>query len=296
MIVAADNHVVREKLKGLKWAIVLSVLLSAGKAAAGIFCSSAALIASALDSLMDVGVSSVNYVSLSRASRPPDSDHAYGHEKFESLASYTQGVIFVLFACVVLWESLRRGLAGAEVAHSGVAIAAIFASAAGSGTITWIVRRTQKKTGSLILKSESLHYSMDLVSYVLIFAVLLLVRRTGWAGWDILGGVCLSAYIACLAAGILLQAGNELVDRSLPKKSLDQLDSMIRSHDPSVLGYHELRTRKVADKHFIDFHLVLKSNQSFEDAHMISETLIEKIRTRIPNADVTIHQDPEHAP
>jgi cation diffusion facilitator family transporter len=286
----------RDKILSLRWAIVLSGFLALIKGLAGFFCVSAALIASALDSLMDAGISSVNYLSVRKASKPPDEDHTYGHGKIESLASYTQGIIFLFFALLILGDAFRRVYHGSAVIHSKIALLIIAFAAIINLTITLILHRTEKKTGSLILKTEKIHYSMDIFSYLMIFLVLVFVQWTGWSGWDIMGGVVLAIYIAFLASQILLQAGNELVDRSLPKPSLDVLDLMIKKHDSRVLGYHELRTRKVGDKSFIDFHLVLKSNQSLEDAHQIAESLIEKIKEKFRNADVTIHEDPEQGP
>jgi cation diffusion facilitator family transporter len=233
---------------------------------------------------------------LRKASKPPDEDHTYGHGKIESLASYTQGIIFLFFALLILGDAFRRVYHGSAVIHSKIALLIIAFAAIINLTITLILHRTEKKTGSLILKTEKIHYSMDIFSYLMIFLVLVFVQWTGWSGWDIMGGVVLAIYIAFLASQILLQAGNELVDRSLPKPSLDVLDLMIKKHDSRVLGYHELRTRKVGDKSFIDFHLVLKSNQSLEDAHQIAESLIEKIKEKFRNADVTIHEDPEQGP
>jgi cation diffusion facilitator family transporter len=287
---------IREKISSLRWAISLSAFLVLIKGIAGFFCASTALLASALDSLMDMGISSVNYLSIQKASKPPDEDHSYGHGKIESLASYTQGVVFLFFSLLILGEAFRRIYGESVVSHSKIALLTIAVAALVNLIITLILHRTEKKTGSLILKTEKIHYSMDIFSYLMIFVVLVLVQWTGWSGWDIIGGILLAVYIAFLASQILLQAGNELVDRSLPKQSLDDLDLMIKRHDSRVLGYHELRTRKVGDKSFIDFHLVLESNQSLEDAHHIAESLIEKIKARFRNADVTIHEDTEQSP
>ncbi|MBI4115635.1 MAG: cation transporter [Candidatus Omnitrophica bacterium] len=282
-----------EKIVSLRWAIILSSCLSVLKAAAGLFSASTALLASALDSLMDVGISSVNYLAVQKGAKPPDEDHAYGHEKIESLASYTQGIIIILFAALLFIESIRRSVAGASVLHSNIAIGTVIVATFINLILTQILGRAEKKTGSLILKAENAHYSMDILSYLAIFLALLLVRITKWSGWDIVGGILVAGYVAFLAAQILIQAGNELVDRSLPKRFLDELDLLIKNHDPRILGYHEMRTRKVGTKTFIDFHLVMKPKQSFENAHAVAESLIEKIRFKFQNVDVTIHEDPE---
>lgn len=279
-------------MASLTWAIGLSALLAAGKAGAGILCSSAALLASSLDSLMDTGISSVNYLSALKGSKPPDNDHAYGHEKIESLASYTQGLVILAVAALIFADAARRSWHPALLTHSGAALATVAIASGVNLLVTIRLDRAEKKTDSLILRAEKAHYFSDFLSYLLIFAALLLVRWTGWSGWDVVGGAALAAYVAFLAWRILWQAGNELVDRSLPPGALDELDRVIRTH-PGVLSYHEMRTRKAGPRTFIDFHLVLHPRQSFEQAHDISETLIQKIRGRFANADITVHEDPE---
>jgi len=287
-----ENRTAREKRQSLGWAIGLSTFLTLLKAAGGIFCSSTALLASALDSFMDVGMSSVNYLAVSKGAKPADEDHAYGHEKIESLASYTQGLVILFLAFLIFTESLRRTLAGNLVFHSGVALVTIAAAALINFFLTGILSRAEKKTGSLILKAEKAHYLTDIYSYLALFVALILVQFTGWAGWDLVGGILVAGYVAFLASRILKHAGDELVDRSLPKSVLDELDSLIRNH-PHVLDYHELRTRKVGTKTFLDFHLVMNPQLSFSEAHEITESLIQRVKSRFKEADVTIHEDPE---
>lgn len=283
-----------KKITGLRWAIGLSTFLAVIKGAAGFFCASAALLASALDSLMDIGISAVNYISVKKGAQPPDQDHAYGHEKIESLASYTQGLVILLFAFLILAETFRRTVANSAVFHSGIALGVILVAAAVNFLLTTILSRAEKQTGSLILKAERAHYLMDVLSYILIFCVILLVKFTGWNGWDILGGIMLAIYVGFLAFRILLQAGNELVDRSLSKNALDELDAVIKHH-PGVENYHKLRTRKAGNRTFIDFHLEISFEHSFEAAHEMTESLIEKIKLKFPDSDVLVHEDPRGA-
>jgi len=282
----------QDKTRSLMLAVGLSGFLALIKGLAGFYCRSSALMASALDSFLDMGVSSMNYWSVKRGSKPPDSDHAYGHEKIESLASYTQGVFFLGLALFILWDTVQKIFNPRGIEHSTLALATIAIACLVNTVITLALHSSERKTGSLILKTEKAHYSMDILSYFMIFAVLLLERWTHWIYWDVIGGILVAVYVSYLAVQILLQAGNELVDRALGKPYLDELDRIIMEHDPRVSGYHELRTRKVGDKFFIDFHLVLLA-QSLASAHNISESLIQKIKSRFENADVTIHEDPE---
>ena len=274
-------------------AVILSGLLTVIKGAGAFLCSSTSLLASALDSMMDVGLSSMNLFSAWRSSKPPDDDHAYGHEKIESLASYTQGLVFVGLSAWLFLSSIFKLTYHGEVSREGFGILVVVLALGLNLVITWNMSQSEKKTGSLILKTEKAHYSMDILSHLLILAAFFLVRWTHGAFWDRWTGFILASYIMYLAVKLILQAGNELVDRSLPSGILRELDLMIRGHHAQILDYHEMRTRKVGEKYFIDFHLVLKSDQSFEQVHEITESLVEKIKLRFKNADVTIHEDPE---
>ena len=282
----------QEKIRALRWAIILSGFLSVLKTAGAFFCSSASLLASALDSLMDIGISSVNYLSVLKASKPPDKDHPYGHEKIESLASYTEGLVILVFAVLILVESIRRAFAGSAFQHPEAALPIVAIAILTSIVITAILQRAERRTDSLILKAEKTHYAMDLLSHFFVVIAVAAVKWTGWAGWDVAGGLAVASYVGFLAAKISLRSAHELVDRSLPQSALDGLDALIKQQD-GVLGYHEMRTRKSGAKNFIDFHLVLRPTQSFEAAHETTESLIEKIRARFVNSDVTIHEDPE---
>lgn len=288
-----EAGLLKEKIGSLRWAIALSFLLTLVKGVAAFFTASQALLASALDSLMDVGISSVNLLSVHKASKPPDEDHAYGHEKIESLAAYSQGILILVFAFLLFGEGFRRTLAGSFIHRSGLALLVVGFSMAVNFLITAILQRAEQRTGSLIVKVEKTHYFMDILSYAVIVVSLVLVRVTGWPSWDLVGGIFVVGYVVFLAGQILIQAANELVDRSLPQGVLDQLGTLIRRHDRRILGYHELRTRKAGGKIFIDFHLVLQPKQSLVSAHEVAESLIEKIKKKFSNADVTIHEDPE---
>lgn len=281
-----------EKMPTLKWAVAHSAFLTLFKATTGFASSSVSLLASALDSLADSGISMVNFLGLRRSAQPPDENHAYGHEKIEGLASYTQGVVIVILALFMIGDSIRRMASDSVLLHSGLVLAAIIVSGMVTLGLTAMLYRAERRTGSLILRAERVHYSTDILSLAVIFLAVGLTRWTGWSGWDLAGGILVAGYLVFLAARLLLSAANELVDHSLPRSSLDRLDALIRHHR-GVQDYHELRTCKAGSKSFIDFHLVPKPQQSFVAAHETTESLIEKIRARFAAADITIHEDPE---
>lgn len=290
-----DQKTLREKAGGLGWAIGLAGLLCVIKTAAAFLCASQSLFASALDSFMDTGISTVNYLSVRKAAKPPDADHAYGHGKIESLAAYSQGLVILFSAVLLLAKTVQRAFSPATEVRSGAAIAVIIASMVINGVITLILERAQRRTHSLVLKAEQAHYATDLSTYLMLLLALGLVKLTGWIFWDLAGAVLAAGYIISLAFKLMAQASHELVDTALPESALDELDRLIRNHDPKILSYHEMRTRKVGERMFLDFHVVIRKDQSFQEAHELTESLIEKLKAHFPKADITVHEDPEDA-
>jgi ferrous-iron efflux pump FieF len=201
----------------------------------------------------------------------------------------------LLITAFFMGETLRRGNADVPLLRPGLGLAVILLSTLVNSFLIWKLKQAERATGSLIMHTESVHYLIDLLSYGVILISLILVSMTGWPFFDLLGGLIVAAYVAFLSFKILIRAANELVDRALPQVVLDELDRIIRRHDESIANYHDLRTRRMGNRNFIDFHLEFRGGQNFEKAHEITEGLIVKIQERFPNADVTIHEDPEGA-
>ena len=86
---------------------------------------------------------------------------------------------------------------------------------------------------------------------------------------------------------------DELLDRALPLEEQKQIEQIILTHDPRIVGFHNLRTRKIGQQRFIDFHFEIRGEENFARAHELTESLIKHIQSRFPDADVTVHFDPE---
>jgi cation diffusion facilitator family transporter len=289
----ADNSAPVLKSGILKWSIATASFLTLLKFAVGLASSSMGLLASAVDSLMDVFVSSVNFISLREADKPPDHDHAYGHGKIESLASLFQSLLIGASGFYLITEAAKRLVLGETIELIDAALAVMVVSM----IVTFLhVRQNQaaaRQSGSLIVGTERLHFATDIWSNLGIIAALLLVRVTGNALWDLAIAVIVAAYIMKQSYGILRTSIDELIDRALPDEVQEELRQMILGFDKRILGVHNLRTRKIANRKFIEFHVELDKTLTFEEAHNLTEDLIEAIEKRHPDSDVNAHFDPE---
>jgi len=283
----------RAKFKALLFSIGMALFLTIVKFVVGILSFSMAVLASAVDSLMDVLVSSVNFLALKEADKPADAEHLYGHGKIESLAGLFQSLLIGASGLYLVYESIRRLLLGTEVSYIPVAIGVMILSMGCSFLVVRRLKHVGHETSSMIVRTETLHFTTDLLMNGGVIVGLLLVQWTGFGVWDLVVALVLAGYIVKQSLHILKAAVDELLDRALPKEKQNKIESIILNFDPHIIGFHNLRTRKIGRQNFIDFHLEIRGEENFARAHELTEALILKITDHFPGADVTVHYDPE---
>lgn len=287
------------KLHQTTAALRLSILTATGlailKLATGWLTNSMAVIASSLDSLMDIATSVVNLIAAREAAKPPDEDHAYGHGKIESLAALFQSVLIGVSGFFIAYESVKRLIYGSHVKEIPVGIGVMLISFVASTLLARRLKVVAEHTHSVILATERLHYTSDILFNGGVIAALLLVRLTQFVFWDLIFSLLVSAAIFKASYGILSRAIDELLDKSLPPVSKEEIENLIRNYHPTIVGLHEFRSRRVGPKIFLDFHIEIRGEDDFRRAHEITEALINQIKEKYPGADTTVHYDPEGA-
>lgn len=284
---------VRQTKQALMLSISVAVLLMAVKFMAGYITHSMAIVASALDSTLDMMMSALNFFAFRVASKPPDEEHAYGHGKVESLAALFQSLFIGVSGSFVIVEAVKRLIHGSYVSDIGLGIGVILFASVVTLLLSWRLRALSRQNKSLILGTEKVHYSMDFVNYVGVILALVLVGVTGKAFWDLIVSILVAGYIFQQAIGILTRAISELLDRGLSNTELKQMKMLIMRHHPAIVGVHNLRSRMAGNQIFLDFHIEIRGEDDFKKAHIMTESLIEKIKKEYPTADVTVHFDPE---
>lgn len=290
------DQCVTQTRQALLWAISTAILLVVVKYSTGLATHSMSIMASALDSTLDMMTSILNFFAFRAASKPPDAEHAYGHGKVESLAALFQSLLIAASGAYIIYESIHRLIHGSFVTEIPAGIAAILFSALVTLVLSWRLRDLAKTNKSLILGTEKTHYAMDFVAYAGVILALILVERTGAAFWDLIVSVMVALYIFYSSWEILRRAVSELLDRGLSSTELEKLRMLILRHHPAVAGIHNLRSRMVGNQLFLDFHVEIHGEDDFKKAHEITESLIDAIKKEHPGSDVTVHFDPEGEP
>lgn len=273
-------------------AVAGAAFLVALKVAGASVTGSLALGSAALDSLIDVFISTANFLVLRRAAAPPDAEHAYGHGKFESLAALGQGLFLAGAAVGLVLAGVRRLTTGGAPREGAIGMAVLAVSLAVSWGIARHLRRAAESTGSPALKADSLHYATDLWVNGAALAALAVIQVTGWAPADPLVALGVAVYVFRSAAALLLEAMGDLSDRGLPAEDLRRIREVVAGFQPRVTGMHDLRTRRSGGQAFIELHLEIPRETSFVEAHDLMVEVLREIEAEVPRSKVFVHGDP----
>jgi ferrous-iron efflux pump FieF len=276
-------------------AFVVGLALAAAKLAAFLATDSMAMLSSLIDSLLDVCASLVNFLAVSQALQPADREHRFGHGKAESLAGLGQSVFIGGSAVFLFIEAGRRLLAPQPVVNSGIGVVVVVATLIATLALVRYQAAVVRRTGSLAVRADALHYRGDLL---LNGGVLLALLVGPWLGWEWLDPALALAIGGCVLYGawrIVLDSLDILMDRELSDADRARIRALCQAQ-PEVLGVHEMRTRSAGQNIFVQLHLELDGAMRLREANAIAHRVEHQIQAVFPGAEVLIHQDPTSEP
>jgi len=283
----------RAKIRAARLSILTASSLAVMKLVAGVFTGSLAVIASAVDSLLDTLMSAVNYLAIRHAEQPADESHPFGHGKFETAATLVQSIIIALTGAGVLFEACRRLVTGDfRLARLEQGMLVLLISVAASVAISRHLRLVARRTDSSALQADALHFSMDVYTNLTLVIGLILINLFHAPWIDPLLSALVGLYILSEAFKLVRHGLRDLLDEELPEAVRSEVEELIRAHGGDLLDFHNLRTRRAGSQKIMDFHLTVCRNMTVEDAHEIADQLEKRIENDILGADVTIHIEP----
>jgi len=273
----------------------VSLLLIAVKTGVGLLTGSVAVLASAVDSLLDFLISSFNAFAVRTAERPSDQAYNYGRGKLEGLAALLEGLFILASALYILREALIKfarpvALPGEDLLWATAAMA--FSLAATGGLVLYL-RRLSRESSNLVLQADALHYGTDLIAGASVLLSLIVIRFTGWDWVDPAVAIVISLVVARAAVPLMRKGLHMLLDRSLDEGLVARIRALATGHNPRVTGLHELKTRRSGDTNFVEFHLVFDEDIRLREAHRIADEIEMRIRKlEAARWIINIHLDP----
>ncbi len=280
------------------WGSVVNVTLTALKFAAGILGCSAAMIADAVHSLSDLLTDFVVLLFVRISSRPADSDHPYGHGKYETLATVIVAVALLAVGGVLAAEGVQKILSaihGEELVMPGrIALWAALISIAAKEIIYLLTIRVSRRVQSSALEANAWHHRTDALSSVATSIGIggALLFGCKWAILDPIAAVLVSIFILVAAARLLHEALQDLLEKRLPEEVENEIRAMVAA-DSEMSEMHKLRTRRVGNVYSIEMHLRMDGNMPLAEAHRHSAMLEQRLRERFGQQTmITIHMEP----
>ncbi len=280
------------KLRAASFSICGALGLAVIKLTIALLSGSMAVMASAIDSLLDILMSGVNFMAIRHAEQPPDQCHPFGHGKFETLATMFQALVISVSGGWIIYESVVRLTEGKQLHNLNQGVGVLLFSAAVSWLIARNLSRVAKETDSSALEADSLHFRMDIYTNLGLMAGLLLIRWFNVHWLDSALSILVASYILHEALQLIKRGLTEILDKELPHEIQRQVHELISHHDGPLAGYHGLRTRRAGSMKIMDFHLEVCKDMSVAEAHELVDRLEKKIEREIPGADVIIHIEP----
>jgi len=272
--------------------VAVAAVLIAVKFAAWLETGSVALLSSLVDSLLDAVASLVNLVAVRHAMSPADREHRFGHGKAEPLAVLGQSAFITGSAMLLLAEAVRRLIWPVPVENPPAGIAVMIFSIAVTIALVLYQRHVVRRTGSIAITADEIHYRSDLVLNTSVIAALLLGSVLDFPLLDPLFGAAIGIWIVYSAVRLARLSLFQLMDHELPDDEREKIREIAQSH-PDVVAAHDLRTRVAGPTAFIQIHIEMDGRMSLIRAHEISDEVETTLRAAYPHAEVIIHQDPE---
>ena len=257
-------------------ATLIATMLTFIKFFIGVASGSVAVLASAIDSLLDTIISIFNFFAIKKSEEKADDDFQYGKGKVQAIAAVIEGTVITISGLYIIYQAIQKAIHGSKTELLTPAITVMLISIVVTYLLVQYLLKVAKETDNLVIKSDALHYQTDLWSNGVILLALGLVYLTGWEWVDALFGFGIGVYIIYSAYEIIEEGIGILLDKALEREMVDEIRQLIDGH-PEVNGYHWLKTRTDGTTNFVEFHLVLQPNMFLIEAHRISDQIEDKI-------------------
>ncbi len=290
-----QKEIVRVTLIGT----VVNAILIVLKFAAGILGNSAAMVADGVHSLSDFLTDFVVIIMLEISSKPSDKDHAFGHGKYETLATTIIGLLLILVGGGILWSGTIKIygflINGEELLSPGwYAFGAAIASILLKEGIYQYTMLKSKTLNSEALVANAWHHRSDALSSIGtsigIGAACLLGSE--WAILDPLAAIIVSFFIFKVAIQLIRSSVSQLLESSLPIEIEKEIENIVNSY-PGVTEMHNLRTRQIGVNYAITMHVRMDGNMSLYESHEKVDQIEKKLREKFGHQTIiSIHVEP----
>ena len=279
--------------------VVSNSFLVLFKVIVGVLIGSVSIISEAIHSCMDLLAAIIAMFSVKTSSIPADERHPFGHGKIENISGLVEAALIFVAAFWIIFEAIKKISSSQTLDAPGWGVAVMLFSAVVNFIVSRKLFQVGKEADSIALQADAWHLRTDVYTSVGVMISLGLI----WIGhsffpdpkmhWlDPIAAIFVAVIILRAAYELTTHSIRDLMDVKLPPEEEDWIRDVIVSCQPSIHGFHQLKTRKAGHFRFIEFHIKVNPQMSVVDSHNITKGLELRIRQRFPDSVITVHIEP----
>ena len=274
--------------------IIANVVLAAFKLVAGILAHSSAMLSDAIHSASDVFSTFVVMIGIKIASKEPDEEHPYGHERMECVAA----IILATILCITglgIGKNALEFITGnsSEVSVPGMlALIAAIVSIIVKEAMFWYTRHYAKMIDSGALMADAWHHRSDALSSIGAF-IGIIFARMGYVMMDSIACLVICVFIVKAAYDIFKDAIDKMVDKSCSLEVEAEIRTIVMSVD-GVKGIDSLSTRLFGNKMYVDLEIRADGEKTLNETHEIAEAVHDSIEAQFEKVKhIMVHVNPD---
>ncbi len=269
--------------------LILNLIVTVTKFLVSALTGSIAVLADAFNALVDSSSNVLGLVGMHAASDPPDSDHPYGHRKYETIAALGISGLMLLAGWEVLEDVFKRLAGGPAPAVTPLAMVLILLTLPINVFVVWFEGRRGRELGSDVLQADATSTQINIVvSLAALVGLLGPLIRLSWL--DIVVALVIVGYVAVAAYGIIRQTSDILTDSAAVDPHLVE-DTARRV--PGVWFATKVRSRGREDDVHLDLRVRVDPAMATEQAHAIASEVERRLKEHIPGVvDAVVRVEP----
>jgi cation diffusion facilitator family transporter len=280
----------RPSLARFAWLSIAAAVVTIGmKTVAWRLTGSVGLLSDAAESVVNLVAALTTLGMLTIAARPPDEEHAYGHDKAEYFASTVEGALIVVAAVAIAWSAVDRLLHPAPMEQLGLGLLVSTGASLVNLAVSLVLFRAGKKHQSIALEADAHHLMTDVWTSVGVLTGIGVVALTGWDRLDPIVAIGVAVNITWQGVKLVRRSALGLLDTALPPEEQAAVQKVLDAHRGPEVQFHALRTRQAAARRFVSVHVLVPGTWNVARGHALLERVERDIRQAIPGAHVFTH-------
>ncbi len=289
---------IRDKRSAAMTSVLAAIGLTGFKIIVGLSTGSLGILAEAAHSGLDLMAAVMTFLAIRISARPADQNHLYGHGKVENLSALFETLLLLVTCVWIIYEAIHRLLyhsAHLEVNYWSFAV--MITSIVIDISRSRVLYRAARKYNSQALEADGLHFSTDIWSSGVVILGLFLVKLSEWVPGlaslrqaDSIAAIMVGLIVVYVSLRLGIRTVQALIDvapSGIEEKIISTVEVL-----PGVTDCHNVRVRYSGPQPFVDVHVLVDGNQTLKEAHSLTEEIERVIQKLIPNADVTVHPEP----